>query len=220
VSNSTPLTSLTVPVTVNSQKAPDPTSRPKTEAAVLTNWQETGKNQVPSLNLPRIEPDLRISVPPKEAPIYQPFFSPHEIDRILREDAELYDVSLLLESKVIEDDLMSSQKVVSKIVYCDGKYIKIYCTGFLNSKGSFSIKINAVCEDRNIQILNDELSPKVLKNICKLLVLREVLPHEMPLKHIKTFCDFCRICIFPFLRIVGLDEESRQSESSIEQFSI
>ena len=39
----------------------------------------------------------------------------------------------------------------------------------------------------------------VLSTLLKYMIVRDVLPKTQPLKHIKTFEDFCRICVFPFL---------------------
>jgi hypothetical protein len=67
-------------------------------------------------------------------------------------------------------------------------------------------------------VLGDELQYSVLEGICKLIIVREVLPYSTPLKLIKTFADFCKICIFPFLMFLGPEDESRMSEMSSRSF--
>lgn len=80
----------------------------------------------------------------------------------------------------MEEDLKSDPsqtKIASKIIYSNGKYIKTYCQGFLNEEGDFSIKISSVCEDPTIEVLGEELNYAVLEGICKLIIVREVLPY-------------------------------------------
>jgi len=126
-------------------------------------------------------------------------------------------MSLILKSRILEDDLKNEPnqtRIVSKIIYSGGKYIKTYCTGFLNTEGDFSMKISAVCDDNHIEVLGEEIPFSVLEGICKLIIVREVLPYSTPLKLIKSFAEFCRICIFPFLLFLGPEDESRISEMS------
>ena len=110
-------------------------------------------------------------------------------------------------------------KVASKIIFSNGKYFKTYCQGFLNEEGDFSIKITSSCEDNKVEVLGEELNYAVLEGICKLIIVREVLPYQTPLKLIKNFADFCRICIFPFLLFLGPEDESRNSAISSRSFS-
>ena len=57
---------------------------------------------------------------------------------------------------MLEEDLKqdpSCSKIASKIIFSNGKYIKTYCKGFLNSEGEFSIRLSGICEDNNLEIL-------------------------------------------------------------------
>jgi hypothetical protein len=48
----------------------------------------------------------------------------------------------------------------------------------------------------------------ILSTLLKYMIVRDILPKDQPLKHVKTFEDFCNICIFPFLVFENGDEES------------
>jgi hypothetical protein len=49
----------------------------------------------------------------------------------------------------------------------------------------------------------------ILSTLLKYMIVRDILPKDKPLKHIKTFEDFCNTCIFPFLVFEsGEDNES------------
>lgn len=129
-------------------------------------------------------------------------FTTDEISQILAEDAEQYDISLILGSQVLEDDLKQQpgqKKLISKIIYSKGKYIKAYCEGFINEENRVSIRMQGICEDGTIIIKDEELSHLVLSGVCKLILVQEVLPYQTPLKLIKTFDEFCQICFFPFM---------------------
>ena len=55
--------------------------------------------------------------------ILAPMFSQREIEHILKEDYEQYDISIVLNSNIIESDLkkeIGQRKVVSKIIYVYG----------------------------------------------------------------------------------------------------
>lgn len=118
------------------------------------------------------------------------------------------DLSWVLASGVIEKDLSDSPskiKVVSKVVYSQGKYIMTYIEGYLSQqinkdeKQKLCVKISGVCSDNTIVILEEELSITILESLCKILEVHEVLPVDRPLSSIKTFEDFARFCIFPFV---------------------
>ena len=132
------------------------------------------------------------------------------------EDAEQYDISLILGSGVIENDLRkkSNKKcLVSKIIPAYGKYVKTYCEGSLNSKGELELNLSGVCEDSQISVLDETLTYSMLIGICKVIFVRAVVPFETPLRLIKTFADFVRICIFPFINFVN--EADNLSQKSI-----
>lgn len=74
------------------------------------------------------------------------------------EDLEQYDISVILKANILEEDLKTDpgqKKIVSKIIYSDGKYFKTYCHGFLNNEGELIIKISAVCDDQTIEIIEE-----------------------------------------------------------------
>jgi hypothetical protein len=61
------------------------------------------------------------------------------------------------------------------------------------------MRLSGISSDSQLQILDEDLSHFVLEGICKALFVKDVLPLDMPLRHIKTFQEFCRICILPFI---------------------
>ena len=107
-------------------------------------------------------------------------FSQREIEHILKEDHEQYDISLVLNSFVIEQDLKkehNQRKVVSKIIQAYGRYVKVYCEGYLSGDpGHMCIKLWGVCEDSGITIVEEELDRTMLSGICKVMFLHGVMP--------------------------------------------
>lgn len=87
-----------------------------------------------------------------------------EIEQILEEDVKHYDISSVIQSGVIEDDLRKSAtgtRLVSKIIYSQGRYIKAYCEGFLlkDFEGieRLCIRMSGICENSDIKILDEEI---------------------------------------------------------------
>ena len=62
-----------------------------------------------------------------------------------------------------------------------------------------TISMRGVCEDSRVVINKEELEKSMLFGICKVMIVHGVMPLNQPLKLIKSFTDFVRICIFPFL---------------------
>ena len=91
-----------------------------------------------------------------------------------------------------------------------GKYVKAYVEGYLGQGGDLCLRMSAVCEDSDVTIFDEEMKNDVLAGICKVIFVKAVIPLDTPLKMIKSFADFCRICIFPFLNFVN---ENQGSES-------
>lgn len=94
-----------------------------------------------------------------------------------------YDISNVIQSGVIEEDLRKSPtgtKTVSKIIYSQGRYIKAYCQGFLQKDFEgverLCIRMSGFCENADIKILEEELDNSLLIGICKLIYIKEVLP--------------------------------------------
>ena len=145
-----------------------------------------------------------------------PMFNQREIEQILKEDQEQYDISLVLNSLVLEQDLKKEhdhKKVVSKILPAYGKYVKTYCEGYLDADGKLCIKLTGVCEDSAITIIEEELDNSMLIGICKVMIVHGVMPLSQPLKLIKSFTDFARICIFPFLTCIREDSNNSDADS-------
>ena len=107
---------------------------------------------------------------------------------------------------------------MSQIVFANGKYVKAFCEGFLDAEDEVCLKISGICEDSEVTIIEEELHHDVLFGITKVIFIKGVIPMETPLKLIKTFSDFCRICIFPFLAFVNENHNASQSESGISNF--
>ena len=85
----------------------------------------------------------------------------------------------------------------------NGQYVKAFCEGYLNPEGELCLKMSGICEDPAITIIDEELRNDVLFGICKVIFVKGVVPLHTPLKLIKTFEDFCQICIFPFMAFVN-----------------
>jgi len=88
--------------------------------------------------------------------------------------------------------------------------VKTYCEGYLSSEGLLCIKLTGVGEDSQMTIIEEELDNSMLIGICKVMIVHGVMPLNQPLKLIKSFTDFARVCIFPFLTCIR--EESNHSE--------
>ena len=85
----------------------------------------------------------------------------------------------MLNSFVIEQDLkkeVDHRKLVSKIIYANEKYVKLYCEGFLNSAGQLCIKLWGICEDSSITIKEEVLDRTNLSGIFKVMFLHGVMP--------------------------------------------
>jgi hypothetical protein len=50
-----------------------------------------------------------------------------------------------------------------------------------------------------VHVLDEDLTSHAIELFCKIIIVKEVLQSDVPLQHIKTFTEFCRYCIFPFL---------------------
>lgn len=149
-------------------------------------------------------------------------FNQREIEQILKEDHEQYDISLVLNLSVLEADLAKEpdqRKVVSKIIPARGKYVKAYCEGYLGPENLLCIKLTGICEDSGITVVEEVLDNSMLVGICKVMIVHGVMPLNQPLKLIKSFTDFARICVFPFLTCIregsnhSDDDGSMQDES-------
>lgn len=89
--------------------------------------------------------------------------------------------------------------------------MKIYCEGLIGQDGLLNIKLSGVCEDSGITIIDAEVDNSILTGICKVMIVHGVVPLNQPLKLIKSFTDFVRTCIFPFVNCIT--EDSNQSET-------
>lgn len=76
----------------------------------------------------------------------------HEIEEFVNE----LDIGKFLSSGVIEKDLLtvpSKSKVVSKVVFSQGKYILTYLEGYLHQQSkdvySLAVKISGICLDNS-----------------------------------------------------------------------
>lgn len=105
------------------------------------------------------------------------------------------------------------RKTVSKIIQAYGRYVKVYCEGYLSADpGLLCIKLWGICEDSGITIIEEELDNSMLIGICKVMIVHGVMPLDQPIKLIKTFTEFARICIFPFVTCIS--EASNNSETA------
>ena len=150
-----------------------------------------------------------------------PMFSQSEIEQILKEDHEQFDICLVLNSHILEEDLKKEpdcRKVVTKIISAYGKYVKIYCEGYLSNENLLCIKLTGICEDSGITIIKEELEHSMILGICKVMIIHGVIPLHQPLKLIKSFTDFARICIFPFLTCIHEGSNMSETASHIEGY--
>ena len=113
-----------------------------------------------------------------------------------------YDASVLVVNKVIEQDLIKipeKSKLCSEVIYYQQHYYKVYCEGSMTRR--FEIRLWAFCEDATIEVQEVRLDSILLAEILRHLVIKDLIPSQKPLKHIRTFEEFCKICIFPFIVI-------------------
>jgi hypothetical protein len=54
----------------------------------------------------------------------------------------------------------------------------------------------------------------VILTMLKYSVVRDTLPKTKPLRHVRTFQDFCKFCIFPFVDIIAPEENPQQDHES------
>jgi hypothetical protein len=78
-------------------------------------------------------------------------------------------------------------------------YVKIYITGFLDKDGQLFVKLSGICEDASIKISEDTIDSNTLDGVLKMMFARGCIPHNTPVKLIKTFTQFARICLLPLL---------------------
>ena len=91
--------------------------------------------------------------------------------------------------------------------------MKAYCEGFISPEtNSLCIKLWGVCDDSGITIIEEELDNSMLIGICKVMIVHGVMPLSQPIKLIKTFTEFARICVFPFVTCIS--EASNNSETA------
>ena len=146
-------------------------------------------------------------------------FNQREIEQILKEDGEQYDISLVLNLSVLESDLAKEpdqRKVVSKIIPARGKYVKAYCEGYLSPENLLCIKLTGICEDSGITVVEEVLDNSMLVGICKVMIVHGVMPLNQPLKLIKSFTDFARICVFPFLTCIREGSNHSEDDGSMQ----
>ena len=151
-------------------------------------------------------------------------FNQREIEQILKEDHEQYDISLVLNLEVLESDLRNEpdqRKVVSKIVPGGNSsfYVKAYCEGYLGPDNLVGIKLTGICEDSGITVVEEVLDNSMLVGICKVMIVRGVMPLNQPLKLIKSFTDFARICIFPFLTCIREGSNHSEDDGSMQDMN-
>ena len=129
-------------------------------------------------------------------------FTAEEIEALLLEDSELYDITMIFNNDILVQDLKATpnkKKLVSKIVQAFDKSVKVYCDCSIDSENQIFIIISGICEDSKVKIFEDKLNVEVIKGLLKVTFARGCVPYHMPIRLIKTIEDFCQICIFPFL---------------------
>jgi hypothetical protein len=73
----------------------------------------------------------------------------------------------------------------------------------MNEENKPSFKFWGICEDPKIQVFEETLHFFELKSILKLLIVKDVLPPNTPIRNIRTFENLCKYFIFPFLLITN-----------------
>ena len=81
--------------------------------------------------------------------------------------------------------------------------MKAYCEGYLGPDGDFCLKLSGICEDRQVAIQDEDLKNDLLIGLVKVIFAKAVIPLDTPLKMIKSFADFCRLCIYPFMFFIN-----------------
>lgn len=76
------------------------------------------------------------------------------------------------------------------------------------------LKITCLAPESRIQVLSEELKHEMLNCICSFIYSKEVLPLDVPIKHISTFQEFCQFCIFPFLTISKANPSLKPDENT------
>lgn len=72
--------------------------------------------------------------------------------------------------------------------------------------------MQGVCSDSGIEIIEEDLENAFLIGVCKVMMVHGVMPIDQPIKLIKTFTEFARICIFPFVTCIS--EVSNTSDTA------
>jgi hypothetical protein len=67
------------------------------------------------------------------------------------------------------------------------------------------LRFSGICEDDRTDVREEELHYFELKSILKLLVVKDVLSHDLPVKNVRTFTTFCKNFIFPFIQVTSGD---------------
>lgn len=73
-----------------------------------------------------------------------------------------------------------------------------------------------MCDENAITVKPINLENAELVRLTKCVVIKEVIPLNQPLSHIKTFEDFCKICIFPFISINSRNNNDTTKEIDIQ----
>ena len=50
------------------------------------------------------------------------------------------------------------KKVVSQIIQCKNKYVKVYAEGSLDEQNQLQVKLSGICEDDNVKIQEIDLT--------------------------------------------------------------
>ena len=77
--------------------------------------------------------------------------------------------------------------------------------------------MSGICEHEEITIHDMDLPYEVLFGICKVIFVKGVVPLYRPLNLIKTFEEFCEICIFPFFAFINDSTSHSESEREFDQ---
>lgn len=75
------------------------------------------------------------------------------------------------------------------------------------------IKITGLCQ--GVQIRTEALSNGELLSICNLIEIEELIPYQHSLYNIRTFEDFARFCIIPFIYFYTPSQNDETSQSEI-----
>ena len=69
-----------------------------------------------------------------------------------------------------------------------------------------NVNVSALCDDPSILVKAEKMDHIIILTMLKYQIVRDTLPKSKPLRHIRTFEEFCKICMFPFVEIVGSDD--------------